>query len=1223
MGNTLECCRRPSVKDDDAAAEAKAGGGGAGDKDEDPPILPHGPPSLVRRPVLGAELTTDVTAKFELSRIIGRGAFGTTRLCTERGSGRQYACKSILKQRVQGEAGGGGGGGGGGDGPNGVDVRRELDIMLHLAGHPNIVQVVDAFEDNTYVHIVMEYCSGGDLVARLMKKGAYTERDAAAIIRALLEVLAYSHDMGCAHLDIKPDNCLMADESEGAPAKVADWGYAQFVRSRRSLKGIVGTSFYVAPEVLSGDGYDERADMWSAGAMLYVLLAGRPPFFAVRDEDVLRKVLDDGVPDLSAAPWPSISAPAKEAVSLMMTYDPDMRPTAREVLRHPWVVEGGVAGDNLIQPEVLHRLRSFAAMNVFKQQAALIIAGHLPYDEVRGLRELFEAMDADGDGSVSPQELKKALEQRGGALPPGELERLFALADENGDGRLDYAEFLASTLHHARLEEEENLAYAFKTFDRDGNGFISAAELSAALAAMGRPHRRASEVMAEVDKDGDGGVDFYEFVILMTGDASRLDGAPRHGGITALMAPPAAAAAAAGAAPAAAAVAAAAAAAARQASQGDEAAGGSASASGGAPGGAAAGEAGAAAPAGPEGGGTAPAGAVYAIAFRPFVRGRAETYARRLQHAAPDSEGSKTYLPEPSSIKNASVLWTAAGGGAPAPAAAGAPPSAGSPSGSSAPPPAAAPAAAAAAISAARVDLPEPGRPRMIHAVRSGARAPPSAARAARKAAASALPGGGSSQQPSRRTHGGGPPRAGLPPPPAKRPPKARPPPFRNPPPPAPSAPAPGAPPRGAGAQRAAPEPAAGAAPAPAAGGAAPQPDAWREQVDFGLPQPDTPMQGIQMLRTYVAHKLAQREREAAAAASGRRGGPPPAPAHIWIEEVVPGFQQSTGRRLDPSFFKHASLLALLAATLAKDNAAIATARGAGGQAGRVAIVRPADGAPAIGEPRRRLAGLHGPGPAAEGAAEGAEGGGAGAVVTDTKPAPYMLTPGGRGGGGGRGFGAPSWRAASSGGGGSGGGGGGGSGGGGGGGDGFDDGGGGAAKRRRSEPSPFEGAEAPRAAPAAAKPAGWKPLEYPVAQRGATAVAAAPAPVGSVSAQQLQQLAQAVQMVAQHAPPASGSGGGGGYGGAGAAAVRAGAARAGAAGGGAAGAARAAAVCGGAARRAAARAGAARGLAARRARAAPAAAAGARALVSDVGGAARRAADVRAAAAALACRASP
>ncbi|KIY96073.1 Calcium/calmodulin-dependent protein kinase type 1D [Monoraphidium neglectum] len=157
-------------------------------------------------PLLGQSKATDVTERFALKGVLGRGAFATTRLCVDKGSGKEFACKSIHKKRLEGLT------------KDWTDVRREMQVMYHLAGHPSMPQIQYACEDQNYVHIVshvshwplygdtetvMELCSGGELVDRIIDKGKYTERDAAAIMRTVLDLVAYAHELGCVHRDIK------------------------------------------------------------------------------------------------------------------------------------------------------------------------------------------------------------------------------------------------------------------------------------------------------------------------------------------------------------------------------------------------------------------------------------------------------------------------------------------------------------------------------------------------------------------------------------------------------------------------------------------------------------------------------------------------------------------------------------------------------------------------------------------------------------------------------------------------------------------------------------------------------------------------------------------------------------------------------------------------------------------------------------------------------------
>jgi len=217
--------------------------------------------------------------------VLGRGAFAAARVAVQRSTGQRVAIKSIRKSRLEGLS------------PEWANARREVEVMYTLTGHPNIPNLLDTFEDNTHVHLVMDLCAGGGLLERVVEKGRYSEPEAAAVMRAVLGAAAYAHEMGCTHRDIKLDNLMYADASgDSSAVRLVDWGFATFLRPGERLKGLCGTSYYVSPEVLSGT-YDERADIWSCGVVLYVMLSGRPPFTG-RNESVFRKIVDDGVPEM-------------------------------------------------------------------------------------------------------------------------------------------------------------------------------------------------------------------------------------------------------------------------------------------------------------------------------------------------------------------------------------------------------------------------------------------------------------------------------------------------------------------------------------------------------------------------------------------------------------------------------------------------------------------------------------------------------------------------------------------------------------------------------------------------------------------------------------------------------------------------------------------------------------------------------------------------------------
>ncbi|KAJ6406791.1 hypothetical protein OIU84_010330 [Salix udensis] len=153
-------------------------------------------------------------------------------------TGKEYACKSIAKRNLL-------------TADDVEDVRREIQIMHHLAGHPNVVSINGAYEDEVAVHVVMELCAG------------------------------------VMHRDLKPENFLFVNEREDSPLKAIDFGLSEFFKPGESLNDVVGSPYYVAPEVLRKL-YGPEADVWSAGVMVYILLCGVPPFWAEKEHDIFK-----------------------------------------------------------------------------------------------------------------------------------------------------------------------------------------------------------------------------------------------------------------------------------------------------------------------------------------------------------------------------------------------------------------------------------------------------------------------------------------------------------------------------------------------------------------------------------------------------------------------------------------------------------------------------------------------------------------------------------------------------------------------------------------------------------------------------------------------------------------------------------------------------------------------------------------------------------------------
>ncbi|XP_027333838.1 calcium-dependent protein kinase 9-like isoform X4 [Abrus precatorius] len=418
-----------------------------------PTVLAPSPKPVLKSDTITGKPFEDVRKLYTLGKELGRGQFGVTYLCTENSTGLQYACKSISKRKLVSKS-------------DREDIKREIQIMQHLSGQPNIVEFKGAYEDKHSVHVVMELCAGGELFDRIIAKGHYSERAAASICRQIVNVVHICHFMGVMHRDLKPENFLLSSKDEKALLKATDFGLSVFIEEETE-KGI---------------------------------------FNAILQGHI----------DFESHPWPSISNSAKDLVRKMLIKDPKKRITSAQVLEHPWLKEGGNASDKPIDSAVLSRMKQFRAMNKLKKLALKVIAENLSEEEIQGLKAMFTNMDTDKSGTITYEELKAGLQRLGSKLTEAEVKQLMEAADVDGNGTIDYIEFITATMHRYRLERDEHLYKAFQYFDKDGSGYITKDELETAMKEYGMGDEATiKEIISEVDTDNDGRINYEEFCTMM------------------------------------------------------------------------------------------------------------------------------------------------------------------------------------------------------------------------------------------------------------------------------------------------------------------------------------------------------------------------------------------------------------------------------------------------------------------------------------------------------------------------------------------------------------------------------------------------------------------------------------------------------------------------------------------------------------------------------------
>ncbi|CAA0840831.1 phosphoenolpyruvate carboxylase-related kinase 1 [Striga hermonthica] len=278
--------------------------------------------SDLRETILNPNKTARLSDRYILREQLGWGQFGVIKECVDRFSGELLACKSISKDRLVTRE-------------DIKSIKLEIEIMTELSGHPNVVDLKAVYEEEDYVHLVMELCAGGELFHKLEKHGRFSELEAQVIFRHLMQVVLYCHDKGIVHRDLKPENILLATKSSCSPIKLADFGLATYISPGQSLHGTVGSPFYIAPEVLAG-GYNQSADVWSAGVILYILLSGIPPFWGKTKSQIFDAVRASDL-RFPSKPWDFISDSAKDLIKGMLCKDASRRLTAHEVLDHSWL----------------------------------------------------------------------------------------------------------------------------------------------------------------------------------------------------------------------------------------------------------------------------------------------------------------------------------------------------------------------------------------------------------------------------------------------------------------------------------------------------------------------------------------------------------------------------------------------------------------------------------------------------------------------------------------------------------------------------------------------------------------------------------------------------------------------------------------------------------------------------------------------------------------------
>lgn len=310
---------------------------------------------------------------------LGKGAYGTVQACRSRITEKEYAVKIIEKR----------------PGHSRARIIKEIETFHLCEGHPNVVQLLEYFEEKQRFYLIFEKMRGGPLLAHIQRRIAFTEAEASQVVQDIARALKFLHDKGIAHRDVKPENILCVHPDRVSPVKLCDLDLASKLNTAAAraaaaittpeLQSPVGSAEFMAPEVVDafvGEAltYDKRCDMWSLGVILYIMLCGYPPFYGdcprancgwdqglpcSMCQEALFGRIQTGEYDFPPEDWDRVSLAAKDLIAHLLVKDVRLRYTADDVLKHPWVVEGAPRTP-LQTPDVLLRndsVRDLQQMN--------------------------------------------------------------------------------------------------------------------------------------------------------------------------------------------------------------------------------------------------------------------------------------------------------------------------------------------------------------------------------------------------------------------------------------------------------------------------------------------------------------------------------------------------------------------------------------------------------------------------------------------------------------------------------------------------------------------------------------------------------------------------------------------------------------------------------------------------------------------------------------------
>ena len=467
-------------------------------------------PSIIHynRDILVSKIKSDPFKEYKVIKNIGEGSFGKVDLVEHLITGKIRAMKVIQKKNMAQQN-------------NEASVLNELNILKKI-DHQNVVRVYEFFSDADNYYLITEYCEGGDLYESVKDK-RLSEVQVACIMYQILSALNHLHKMKIMHRDLKPENILVYKQEEDGlyRVKICDFGTSHLFQFGDTEKIIMGSSYYIAPEVLNRN-YDFKCDLWSCGVIMYVLLTKKVPFAGQGDKEVRRSIIKRRY---NSDPLKSYSQYIQELIQALLEKNPEKRINAETALTYQlfkvYKCKDTINKIDLKNMNVyIENIKKYKKRNAFKETVISYLIHNCDLSEIGEILKLFNKFDSDQKGKIAFMEFYNGLcEITNEKLNQDDVREIFLNVDTNKNNYIEQEEFVKAAVDKKMFLNENMIRFAFNFFDPSKNGLITLDDINLLFKDSCEKDAdlptELKKILDSIDTNKNGEIDFEEFSKFM------------------------------------------------------------------------------------------------------------------------------------------------------------------------------------------------------------------------------------------------------------------------------------------------------------------------------------------------------------------------------------------------------------------------------------------------------------------------------------------------------------------------------------------------------------------------------------------------------------------------------------------------------------------------------------------------------------------------------------